>query len=206
MRSDSRRSARPPSHPAHRTSFACRRPTARGRSGCSAGCRISRPATTDTSRSSSAMLERHAFARGGGEDQPVDRAGGVVADQPPQRGLVEFAVAKRRHQRQPQALQQVSSIQSWSISLGVSRRRDQQKTPSRRRGFGIAWLPEFQRARSPVPGRGPFFETRAHEFVIMAAMMGPHAMACQRNRGSHCQCTAKWRKRTKKSRAQESPA
>jgi hypothetical protein len=49
--------------------------------------------------------ERHAFARGGGKNQSVDRSLRVMPHQPPQRRLVEFAVAKRRHQRQPQALQ-----------------------------------------------------------------------------------------------------
>ena len=35
------------------------------------------------------MLKRQAFARGGGENQPVDGQSGVVPHQPPQRGLVE---------------------------------------------------------------------------------------------------------------------
>ncbi len=51
------------------------------------------------------MLERHAFAGGGREDQSVDGAVRVVPDQPAQRRLVELAVAKRRDERQPQALQ-----------------------------------------------------------------------------------------------------
>ncbi len=42
--------------------------------------------------------------------KPVDRAGGVVPDQPAQAGLVEFAVAKRRDERQPQALQSALQI------------------------------------------------------------------------------------------------
>ena len=49
----------------------------------------------------------------------------VVPDQPAQRCLVEFAVTKRRDERQPQALQLGFKFSHWSISLGVSRRRDQ---------------------------------------------------------------------------------
>ena len=49
--------------------------------------------------------ERQAFTRGGGEDQSVDGQRRVVPHQPPQRGLIENAVAKRRNERQPEAVQ-----------------------------------------------------------------------------------------------------
>ena len=39
----------------------------------------------------------------------------IVPDQPAQTRLVEFAVAKRRDQRQPQALQLVLQIGCWSV-------------------------------------------------------------------------------------------
>ena len=54
--------------------------------------------------------EHHAFARRGREDEAVDRAAGVVSHQPAQRCFVEFAVAERRDQRQPKALQLRSKV------------------------------------------------------------------------------------------------
>ena len=41
------------------------------------------------------QLKRQAFAGGGGEHQSVDRTRRIMPDQPPQRRLVEFAIAKR---------------------------------------------------------------------------------------------------------------
>jgi hypothetical protein len=40
-----------------------------------------------------------------------------VFDQPAQRGLIDRAIAKRRDQRQPQALQLVSQAGSGSIGI-----------------------------------------------------------------------------------------
>src|SRR5712672_2728640 len=101
--------------------------------------------------------------------------------QPPQRRLVEFAIPERRDQRQPKALQRSlkigsskigrskigsskvrnSKVSHGSISLRLSRRRDNKKP----RPDGGVWridVGEVYRARrSPVPARGAFFDGAA---------------------------------------------
>jgi hypothetical protein len=48
--------------------------------------------------------------------------------QPPQRRLIEFAIAKRGDERQPEVMQGRSKVSHWSISSGIlSRRRDNKK-------------------------------------------------------------------------------
>ena len=81
--------------------------------------------------------------------------------QPPQRCFVEFAVAKRRDERQPQALQGTIEGQSLVHLLGgLSRRRDNKKPRPDGGVLRIGREREVYRARrSPVPGRGPFFDS-----------------------------------------------
>ena len=57
-----------------------------------------------------ARIEREAFSGGGGQHQPVDGPCKIVPHQPSQRGLIERAIAERRDQRQPQAMQVRSEI------------------------------------------------------------------------------------------------
>jgi hypothetical protein len=49
------------------------------------------------------VIEGEAFAGGGGKDDPVDGAVRIMPREAGERRLVERAVAKRRHQRQPEA-------------------------------------------------------------------------------------------------------
>ncbi|MCY1246408.1 hypothetical protein D9M72_596410 [compost metagenome] len=49
------------------------------------------------------LAERHALPGGSTQDEAVDRFCGKVRHQPAQRALIEFAIAKRRDQRQPEA-------------------------------------------------------------------------------------------------------
>ena len=172
-RSDSRRSARPRSRPACRASSRCWRRTARGRSAGSARCRTARRAHRDDPLEFG-DAERHAFARGRREDQSVDRAGGIVPDQPAQRRLVEFAVAERRDERQPEALQLRSKVSHGPSPLGGEPETGPIKNPVQTAGFWGSVVREVYRARrSPVPGRGPFFDDscariRDHVRMMMA--------------------------------------
>jgi len=114
--------------------------------------------------------KRQPFARGGGEDQSVDLAAGIVPDQPPQRWLVELS---RRETASPAAAIGPAiecEDQSWFHLLAVEApETGQNKKPRQPAGFfGSALQQDVYRARrSEAPGRGPFFEIAAHEFVII---------------------------------------
>ena len=154
---------------------ACWRRTGRGRSADSVALSDSLARVTVTSRSSSSGAERHAFARGRGEDQSVDRAAGIVPDQPAQRRLVEFAVAKRRDERQPQALQAACEISQIVGSVmvpsphGVEPETGPIKNPVQTAGLsGSALAVRLSRASISGPRVGTFFDDKAaHERVIM---------------------------------------
>ena len=84
--------------------------------------------------------------------------------------LVEFAVAKRCHQRQPEALQWRRSCRVMVHLLGGEPETGHKKNPVQTAGFWDRRGRAVYRARrSRVPGRGTFFDDRAaHEFVIMS--------------------------------------
>src|SRR5712672_2763707 len=109
--------------------------------------------------------------------------------QPPQRRLVEFAIPERRDQRQPEAMQGSlkigslkigsskigsSKVSHWSISLRLSRRRDNKKP--RPDGGVLAdrcWR-SLSRASISSPRKGSFFRRRcdAHIGDHSAMMIG----------------------------------
>src|SRR6185437_2437050 len=74
-----------------------------------------------------AGFEGKALAGGGGQNESIDGQRHIMPNQPPRRRLVEFTVAKRRDQRQPEAMQARAKVVHGSISLGLSRRRDNKK-------------------------------------------------------------------------------
>src|SRR3982074_1714812 len=68
--------------------------------------------------------EGEAFARCGGENQSIDGKIGIMPRQPAQRRLVELAIAKRRDQRQPEAMQgklKIGKLKIGNLKIGKSK-------------------------------------------------------------------------------------
>src|SRR6267154_2888280 len=63
--------------------------------------------------------EGEAFARCGGENRSIDGKIGIMPRQPAQRRLVELALAKRRDQRQPEAMQ--GKLKIGKLKIGKSK-------------------------------------------------------------------------------------
>src|SRR6516225_68736 len=105
--------------------------------------------TNSTSRSSS-KRERQSLARGRTQNQSVDGPARVVPQQSPQRPLIEHAVAKRRHQRQPKTLQSVSKVVHCPSPCGVKTAGNRtRKNPVATAGFRIG-LKRKTLLRAPI--------------------------------------------------------
>src|SRR6478609_10820960 len=113
-----------------------------------------------------------------------------MPDQPAQRGLVEFAVAKRRDEGQPQALQQALQISRlWfshgSISSSGLPETGPIKNPRRGGGVsGSALAIRLSRATTSGPREGTFFRGRgcARTRDHVAMMVGTHRIVNPRTR------------------------
>jgi hypothetical protein len=170
-------------------------------------------------------LQGEALARCGGENQSIDGKRRVMPHQPPQRRLVEFAIPERRDQRQPKALQASlkigsskigrskivsSKVSHWSISLRLSRRRDNKKPRPDGGVLVDRYWRSLSRASISSPRKGSFFRRHcdAHIGDHSAMMIGD---AWSVNVGMTTQrvtlrCRKKKRVAAKKSRARKSPA
>jgi hypothetical protein len=107
-----------------------------------------------------ARAKRQAFARRGREHQSVDRAVRIVPHQPAQRCFIEFAIAKRRDQRQPEAAQSALKVVHGSISSRVCAGDGTTKNPVQTAGFGGIELGERSSARVDLRSpEGELFST-----------------------------------------------
>ena len=130
-----------------------------------------------------------------------------MPDQPAQRGFVEFAVAKRRDQRQPQALQQLVDRQ-WSVMVHLLWGEPETgpiKNPVQTAGFsGSRGCGSLSRASISGPRKGTFFRRQSCARIRdHVRMMMARRRAMSRIREKHRQACAKWRTRKKKPGSRE---